>query len=118
MRSKKCRCAKHGVYKTLTTDTLDISAVKRESMITLIKLWHYGRPKEVIKEERSNPSYSSSGRSSNAASRFFCEIGLFDSFAFLAAMAASSSSVVRLKRSRTWSVSMDDRPEFCWVTTE
>ena len=37
---------------------------------------------------------------------------------FFAAAAASSSSVVRLNRSKTRSVSMDAKPEFCWVTTE
>src|SRR5580658_7201083 len=73
-----------------------------------------------MKLERSNPWYSSSaGRSSNPCRTCFWLTGLEDSFAlFLAARAASSSSLVRLKRSKTRSVSIDANPEFCCVTME
>lgn len=80
----------------------------------------YGFLRVLIKDERSSPSYSSSGgNSSNPWRAFFCETGPFASRAFfLAAAAISSSVVVRLKRSNTRSVSIESNPEFCCVTTE
>jgi hypothetical protein len=81
----------------------------------------YDLPIEPIKLDKSKPSYSlSAGRSSSPANRFFWLTGPLASLAtwvfFFAAV--SSSSVVRRKRSNTRSVSIEARPEFCWVTTE
>lgn len=75
-------------------------------------------PREPKKAVKSKPSYSSSGKSSKPSRRFFWLMGPLVCFALLAAAAASSSSLVRRKRSKTRSVSIDDNPEFCCVTTE